>query len=99
MRQVLSALAVLALITCFALLATDFWRFFTTQGQDPGLRLGSLVGQNARDAVANWAALEGSTWGNFNRVLLQPLVLGTPLWAVSLVLASALWLLRPAREA
>lgn len=98
MRQALSFLAVLALLTCFGLLAIDFWRLFASEGQAAGLRLGSLIGQGGLADVQRWAALEGSTWGNLNRIIILPLMTRTPLWAVALVAAVVLWALRPAKN-
>ena len=98
MRQALSFLAALALLACFGLLVADFWRLFASEGQAEGLRLGSLIGQGGLADVQRWAALEGSTWGNLNRILILPLMTRTPLWAVALAISVILWALRPARN-
>ena len=46
-----------------------------------------LLPSSTEAQVRTWAALEGSTWGNVNRILLEPLMSHTPLWVVLLILA------------
>ena len=98
MRIGFSILAMAALFACFTLLVFDFWRFFASQGQGQSLRLAALIGQSAYDQVRLWAALEGSTWGNFNRLALLPFITHTPLWALTLLISTLLWALRPAKN-
>ena len=87
MHRVFSILAGLALLICFALLALDFWRFFSSEGQLRGLTIDGLFGAGFEAQLAAWAALEESTWGNISRLLLRPVFHYTPLWVVFLLLA------------
>ena len=72
MNWLFSILAGLALLICFILIGVDFWRFFASQGDMRGLSIDGLLGQGFEAQLASWAALEDSTWGNINRLLLRP---------------------------
>ncbi len=87
MRSIWLTLGIVFLIGSFALLIADFWRFIASGGETAYLRIATLLPATWLSQIETWAALEGSTWANINRVLIQPLVLRTPLWAPSLLLA------------
>lgn len=87
MRSIWLTLGIVFLIGSFGLLIADFWRFIASGGETGYLRIATLLPSAWVAQIQSWAALEGSTWGNINRLLIQPVTLWMPLWAPSLLLA------------
>lgn len=93
MRRTWRFLSFLFLAVCFALLIFDFVQFVASGGQDAYWALRDLLPLSVLSQIATWAALEESTWGNMNRLVLTPLVNAVPLWSMSLLIALICWAL------
>jgi len=86
-RGVWLSLGFVFLALSFALLITDYARFVASGGESMSARFALLLPASWIGQVEAWASLEASTWGNVNRMLILPLVFGTPLWVPCVLLA------------